>query len=303
MRDLKADLEICKKAPKGPYEQGREDLMFSGSTDLIGYREENNTPYIMAQANYHFKEESKRLIAFIVAAREGWPEAINRAIKLEETVQRYASAARVIALYLKEFCDETLPYSDMIAEASRKAETKLGYLREENDLQRQAMQSLSREMVALHRTLNDIYPLIAGRVIQLRDAGEEKAMEAWNQAAIQIVKVLEGIPEQGTQGLSCQVVEYREALEQAKLLMETEYESTPGYPLENVHAYKLIVEALSSPDPGAKIKAAVKAAKFVAKNLHENAEQNDGNIRVRTVRALRKLDDALAALEGGTSCR
>lgn len=264
MRDLKADLEICKKAPKGPYEQGREDLMFSGSTDLIGYREENNTPYIMAQANYHFKEESKRLIAFIVAAREGWPEAINRAIK---------------------------------------AETELAALREENDLQQQAMQSLSREMVALHRTLNDIYPLIAGRVIQLRDAGEEKAMEAWNQAAIQIVKVLEGKPEQGTQGLSCQVVEYREALEQAKLLMETEYESTPGYPLENVHAYKLIVEALSSPDPGAKIKAAVKAAKFVAKNLHENAEQNDGNIRVRTVRALRKLDDALAALEGGTSCR
>jgi len=117
MRDLKADLEICKKAPKGPYEQGREDLMFSGSTDLIGYREENNTPYIMAQANYHFKEESKRLIAFIVAAREGWPEAINRAIK---------------------------------------AETELAALREENDLQRQNIQDLTCQVAVYHEALEEV---------------------------------------------------------------------------------------------------------------------------------------------------
>ena len=33
----------------------------------------------------------------------------------------YPEAARVIALYLSDYCDEKLPYSNMIAEASRRA--------------------------------------------------------------------------------------------------------------------------------------------------------------------------------------
>jgi hypothetical protein len=42
-----------------------------------------------------------------------------------EIVDRYAAAARVIALYLGEFCDESLPYDEMIADAARKAAAAL----------------------------------------------------------------------------------------------------------------------------------------------------------------------------------
>lgn len=37
----------------------------------------------------------------------------------------YPACARVIALYLDEFCDETLPYPGMIAEAARRARAAL----------------------------------------------------------------------------------------------------------------------------------------------------------------------------------
>lgn len=40
-------------------------------------------------------------------------------------VESYAAAARVIALYLKRFCDEKLPYPEMIADASRKAAAEI----------------------------------------------------------------------------------------------------------------------------------------------------------------------------------
>jgi len=40
--------------------------------------------------------------------------------------------------------------------------------------------------------LNDIYPMIAGRVIQLKDAGEEKAMQQWNEVAQNIYAVIGG---------------------------------------------------------------------------------------------------------------
>jgi hypothetical protein len=36
-------------------------------------------------------------------------------------IKTYPEAARVIALYLEEFCDKNLPYPAMIADAARKA--------------------------------------------------------------------------------------------------------------------------------------------------------------------------------------
>ena len=45
--------------------------------------------------------------------------------KLRETVDKYATAARVIALHLKPFCDESLPYDEMIADATRKSSDEL----------------------------------------------------------------------------------------------------------------------------------------------------------------------------------
>ena len=42
----------------------------------------------------------------------------------------YSTAARSIALNLQEFCDESLPYPEMIADAARKAAAECARLRE-----------------------------------------------------------------------------------------------------------------------------------------------------------------------------
>ena len=53
--------------------------------------------------------------------------------KLRETVDKYATAARVIALHLKPFCDESLPYDEMIADAARKASAELEQVKAKRD--------------------------------------------------------------------------------------------------------------------------------------------------------------------------
>ena len=53
--------------------------------------------------------------------------------KLRETVDKYATAARVIALHLKPFCDESLAYDEMIADAARKASDELEQVKRENN--------------------------------------------------------------------------------------------------------------------------------------------------------------------------
>ena len=51
--------------------------------------------------------------------------------QLRETVDKYATAARVIALHLKPFCDESLPYDEMIEDAARKASDELERVKRE----------------------------------------------------------------------------------------------------------------------------------------------------------------------------
>ena len=53
--------------------------------------------------------------------------------KLRETVDKYATAARAIALHLKPFCDESFPYDEMIADAARKASDELEQVKEKYD--------------------------------------------------------------------------------------------------------------------------------------------------------------------------
>lgn len=45
----------------------------------------------------------------------------QRHLTAQTNVEAYAAAARVIHLHLRAFCDESLPFDEMIAEASRKA--------------------------------------------------------------------------------------------------------------------------------------------------------------------------------------
>ena len=48
-------------------------------------------------------------------------------------VERYAASARSISLYLKDFCNRSLPYDEMISDAVRKAETELEQVKRERD--------------------------------------------------------------------------------------------------------------------------------------------------------------------------
>ena len=106
-RDLKKDLEICEKATPGPWTQGFNNA---------GQRS-RNVRYdgigCICSCSQDYGPKTKESIAnatFIAAAREGWPEAVNRAIT---------------------------------------AESQIATLTEENDIQRQAIQNLSAQVVGL----------------------------------------------------------------------------------------------------------------------------------------------------------
>jgi hypothetical protein len=45
--------------------------------------------------------------------------------RLSEIVDSYATAARIIALYLNDYCDNKLNYTEMIADAARKANEEI----------------------------------------------------------------------------------------------------------------------------------------------------------------------------------
>lgn len=79
MRDLKADLEICEKATPGPWE------------------ELNDNPIDTYWAEKHPED-----FAFIAAAREGWPEAIERAIAAEEDAQNNYKISQTLLKRIKE---------------------------------------------------------------------------------------------------------------------------------------------------------------------------------------------------------
>lgn len=50
--------------------------------------------------------------------------------------------------------------------------------------------SLGTRLQQAEAVLNNIYPMIAGRVIHLKEAGEIKAMNEWNEVAKQVMQYL-----------------------------------------------------------------------------------------------------------------
>ena len=87
---------------------------------------------LIEQLNGYFEgKDLKRGIALDAATALSTLQAENE--KLRETVDKYATAARVIALHLKPFCDESLPYDEMIADAARKASDELEQVKRERD--------------------------------------------------------------------------------------------------------------------------------------------------------------------------
>ena len=69
MRDLKADLELCNKATPGPWE------VVPGTNSV-------SSPYPRG------RNKPRENMMFIAQAREGWPHAIERAIKAEAEVEQ-----------------------------------------------------------------------------------------------------------------------------------------------------------------------------------------------------------------------
>ena len=51
----------------------------------------------------------------------GLDDAIEERKHMQELIDVYTASARAIHLWLKEFCDEGLPYDEMIAQAARDA--------------------------------------------------------------------------------------------------------------------------------------------------------------------------------------
>jgi len=224
VRDLIADKDVCDKATPGPW------VMVEESEGSRFYSVIHGTAGVSFSGN---RDDNK----FIAAAREGWPEAIERAIAAEEEFKNEKK-------YCIEMSTEYLKIINKNNEKLHETENQLSALREANDLQRDSIQRLSAQvaglreslqewsdylestksftgdnfkpmrrrmkqalsspdpgaeirerMAKLEAVLNDIYPAIAGRVIQLQKAGEEKAAAEWNEIAKQVFAALEEVSE------------------------------------------------------------------------------------------------------------
>ena len=82
MRDLKADKEICEKASLGPWGAYDEEI-WQMIEQQVGLR----YPIIASAYEHRQKWFSPEDAEFVVAAREGWPEAISRAIVAEAELE------------------------------------------------------------------------------------------------------------------------------------------------------------------------------------------------------------------------
>lgn len=87
-RDLKADLKFCDRATPGPWRHE-----WNPNCSEV-YAPGVDTPIVLVGHDPHDAE-------FIVQAREGWPHAIERALKAEALAQKLLDVlGRVIPSYL-----------------------------------------------------------------------------------------------------------------------------------------------------------------------------------------------------------
>lgn len=75
---------------------------------------------------------------------------MSREEKLKIT--EYDEAARVIHLYLNEFCDESLPFPAMVADAARKADKEIKAIKDENEKLKQLF-AVQLDLVAQNEKL------------------------------------------------------------------------------------------------------------------------------------------------------
>ena len=149
MRDLKADLEICNKATPGPWR-------VSGDINHLVFAENgcSGEPIALiadcgqlhhADTKEHVMEMQANA-AFIAAARTGWPESLERAIKAEsKNTKEYE--------FLYNAFDKVKDEAEQLKEDNTA-------LREENDLQRHSIQQLSAQVAECQDALKKIHRFI-----------------------------------------------------------------------------------------------------------------------------------------------
>lgn len=83
MRDLTADLELCAKATPEPWVEDGAGSVYSA--------DDKDGGDICEMCPCRSLDVTNANAVFIAEAREGWPEAIRRAIKAEELLSRVAA--------------------------------------------------------------------------------------------------------------------------------------------------------------------------------------------------------------------
>lgn len=86
-RDLHADLAICDAATPGPWKEGTSEYESSGGVWCVDI-------VVLGVTAEVYEDENA---TFIVESRQGWPEAIRRAIAAEAESERLREALIEIA--------------------------------------------------------------------------------------------------------------------------------------------------------------------------------------------------------------
>jgi hypothetical protein len=179
MRDLEKDLEICNKATPGPWECRGEycdgiNTAYhpENKTRTKGYGCDNTFIADLNDDEYHIYSSLQEQIAnaeFIAQAREGWPHAIERAIKAEAEVERLKP--------IEEFADKNFKLWENAAysmNAKLRAENAL--LRKVVDAARIAVDNAGRVRVGQ----NPVYDLRQALAeLDRKEGGEMTTWEAW----------------------------------------------------------------------------------------------------------------------------
>ena len=166
-RDLRADLEICEKATPGPWTP-------TPGNEFVAQDKYDEDDCRQGICRLLHKPKRKEDSEFIAAARTGWPEAIERAIKAEDKLEMFENECDMC----KNECDMYKNECDMCKnDKETLALETIAALREENELQRHSIQQLSAQVAGLQAVAEAANLILFWRGISETD--DKKASDDW----------------------------------------------------------------------------------------------------------------------------
>ena len=89
MRDLEADKAICDNATRGPWD-AMKPIIGRRAWCVVEQKEQGDGYHnlVCRRANTKNSEADWNNVKFIAVAREGWPHAIERALRAEAEIER-----------------------------------------------------------------------------------------------------------------------------------------------------------------------------------------------------------------------